>query len=147
MPTLLPDSCVIIPAVQGWHEHHDIARNELRRRLDDGEHMVLAAHSLLECYSVLTRLPGPLRMAPGAVLELIKTNFIDRGTVVGLSAEQYLELLTGVGAAGVVGGRTYDALIARCSDVSRVDELLTFNVRHFTGLTTHSTVMAPRPGP
>lgn len=105
--------------------------------------MTLAAHSLVECYSVLTRLPRPHRMAPGPVLELIRASFVDRGTVVALSSERYLELLSTVGAAGLPGGRVYDAVIAACAREAKADVLLTFNVRDFTGLVPGLDVCEP----
>ena len=85
-------------------------------------------------------------MEAATVLELINTNFVDKGTYVGQNAERYLELLSDVGSSGIVGGRVYDALIARWADMAHVDALLTFNIRDFQGLTTHATVVAPVPG-
>lgn len=141
--SFLPDSSVLIPAVQTWHQHQRRARAELRRRLDDGEQMLLAGHALVECYAVLTRLPPPLRLPPQRVLELIHASYIEKGTVVALDPERYLELLATAAASGIAGGRTYDALIAASARAANADVLLTFNVRDFAGLVPGLDVHAP----
>ena len=58
MARYLCDTSALVAAVSTWHERHDRTRTELQRRTDAGEELVLAAHSLVETYAVLTRLPG-----------------------------------------------------------------------------------------
>jgi predicted nucleic acid-binding protein len=108
--------------------------------------MLLAGHSLLECYSVLTRLPPPLRLAPRVVAELIQVSYLAKGAVISLPADRYVDLLSALAASGVAGGRTYDAVIAATARAAGADVLLTFNVRDFAGLAADIEVMAPARG-
>lgn len=64
MPRFLPDTNCMVAALCDWHVHHERAAGEIRRRLTDGEAMVIAAPTVIETYSVLTRLPPPHRLSP-----------------------------------------------------------------------------------
>jgi predicted nucleic acid-binding protein len=125
------DSNCMVAAVSPWHEHHDIAREEIDRRLDGGEVLVAPAPALVEAYAVLTRLPAPHRLSPADAWTLVNTNFIRKRRVVALQAGAYTSLLTRLATDGVAGGRSYDKVIAECARKARVTTLLTFNTRHF----------------
>jgi predicted nucleic acid-binding protein len=130
-PAFAIDTSCVIAAVCSWHEHHAAAAEEIERRLDRGEQMIVAAHVLLESYAVLTRLPPPHRLAPADARTLIRANFADGASVVTLNGPDHVGLLDGLVAAGIRGGRTYDALIAECAGRSGAGTLLTLNPRHF----------------
>ena len=76
MTRFVPDTNCMIAAVCTWHEHHDRAAEEIERRLERGETLFVAAHTLVEAYSVLTRLPPPYRLSPTDAFALIEANFI-----------------------------------------------------------------------
>jgi predicted nucleic acid-binding protein len=57
------DTNCLIAAVCDWHGQHRVAAAEIERRLDRGEQMAVAVHTLTEAYSVLTRFPAPHRLA------------------------------------------------------------------------------------
>jgi predicted nucleic acid-binding protein len=139
----MPDTCMLIPIMQEWHEHHARAVAELQRRLASGEQMFLSAHSLAECYSVVTRLPRPFRIPPRPAWEIMRGTFVNRGTLVGLAPRRYLELMDELAASGVGGGRVYDAIIAATARDANVGSVVTFNVRHFTGLVPGLGVAEP----
>lgn len=94
------DTSVVVAAFSSWHEQHDAAR----RALDTGPG--IASHSLIESYSVLTRLPAPFR-APG---DLVGRFLLDRFPDGGLHPGD--DVITTLMAADVVGGAAYDGLIA-----------------------------------
>ena len=133
MPRFLPDSSCIVAAVLSWLAHHDAAFGEIERRLEAGEGMVVAAHSLVESYAVLTRLPRPHRVSPSTAWTIIEDSFAS-AELVALDPATYLELLRESAAGGVAGGQVYDAIIAACARAARVDSLLTLNARHFQRL-------------
>jgi predicted nucleic acid-binding protein len=135
----------MVAAVCTWHERHVAARNEIERRLDRGERPAPAAHALAETYAVLTRLPAPHRLAPADAWALVKANFVDTTTAVALTGPAYVTLLTRLANAGTGGGRTYDAVIARCAELSRAQTLLTFNPRHFDPPPAGVVVLEPKP--
>src|SRR5262245_38215362 len=131
MPSFLPDTTCMISTVSSWHEHHERARREIEKRLGRGQGMVVAATALVECYSVLTRLPAPHRVSPVEAWQLLETNFGSRVKVIALSSPAYCALLGTAPDAGTSGGRIYDAVIAECARKAKVETLLTFNEAHF----------------
>jgi hypothetical protein len=68
-------------------------------------------------------------------LSILDANFVRSGKLMALDAASYRRLLRDAPKAGVAGGRTYDAVVARCAMAARVSALLTFNQHHFRGLT------------
>jgi len=128
------DTSCIIAAVCGWHGHHVVAAAEIERRLGAGERLETAAHSVVEAYAVLTRLPAPHRLSPSDALALLDANFLGRTRVVALDGDGYRALLRRAGKEGIVGGRTYDAVIAQCALEAKAATLLTFNAKHFADL-------------
>jgi predicted nucleic acid-binding protein len=133
----------MIAAVCGWHEHHMAAAAAIERRLDRGDRLVIAAHALVEAYAVLTRLPSPHRLAPVDAWALVKTNFVAHATLATLPGTAHVTLLDGLAAAGLGGGRSYDALIGASAAHAKVDELLTFNPRHFDRVHRSVAVVDP----
>jgi hypothetical protein len=71
--------------------------------------VVLAAHSALETYSVLTRLPGDARLAAADAARIIAEVF---GRPVPLPAERTVGLVDELAESGVAASAVYDALIA-----------------------------------
>lgn len=69
----------------------------------------LAGHAAFELYSVLTRLPAPVRLSPASATRLIGTSF---PATVALSPQASASLLGELAAAAVSGGSVYDALVA-----------------------------------
>lgn len=99
------DSGVVIAAFASWHESHDLAHRELVARPQ------IAAHSLVEAFSVLTRLPAPHRVPPALAAEFLATAFGDGPLT--LAGPELVGLVTRkLPAVGLSGGATYDALIA-----------------------------------
>jgi predicted nucleic acid-binding protein len=121
----------MIATICSWHEHHERAVREIEVRLKRKEQMSVAAHSLAESYSVLTRLPAPHRIAPAEAMTLLESNFIRSVKVVALPSSAYVSLLRAAPQTDVSGGRTYDAIIAACARRVRARTLLTFNEQHF----------------
>lgn len=71
--------------------------------------MVLAGHAAAETYSVLTRLPDEMQVAPQDAAFLISARF--QGTIV-LPPDQTLILPQTLADADVFGGAVYDGLVA-----------------------------------
>lgn len=98
------DSSVVIASFGAWHEHHELARSTLP------EHPRLPAHTALEAYSVLTRLPDPFRAEPKTAAEFLERTFTAPRLV--LSEDEHGELPGRLAGLGISGGAVYDALIA-----------------------------------
>ena len=72
-----------------------------------GKQLWLSGHAAMETYSVLTRLPGGMAVAPGDARRLLDEGFAGTLALAG-SATAYRELA----GLGVTGGAVYDGLVA-----------------------------------
>lgn len=93
----------MIAALSSWHEQHQqagAALNAVR---------ALPAQVLLECYSVLTRLPAGLAVSAASAERVLASRF--PGAPLSLPARQRTRLLATLAGAGVFGGAAYDGLV------------------------------------
>jgi len=98
------DTSVAIPLLVQTHRAHAAVVQWW-----DGREVALSGHALAETYSVLTRLPGDVRVAPADAARLLRERFGDPlllGPDTGARLPEVLSRL------GVSGGAVYDALVA-----------------------------------
>jgi len=93
----------------------------------------MAAQALFEAYAVATRLPPPHRLALTDAMTVLDRNWGDAETVAPSATESW-RALRELAATGISGGRIYDGCIAASARKGKCEEILTWNVRHFTGL-------------
>ena len=127
------DSSYLIPLLSDWPEHHSKTLRSYQRWNDRGAQIVLPVHAILECYSVLTRLPAPYRLPPDIARLTIQENF-GKSLVAGVKAAGVWERIESLAHLGLGGGRVYDALIAWCAADAGATVLLTWNLKHFTAI-------------
>jgi predicted nucleic acid-binding protein len=143
MPRYLCDTNCLVATISPWHEHHERTRSELERRADGGEELQLAAHSMVEAYAVLTRLPSRHRLRPSDALSLLETNW-GQTRLVHLTGREVWNALRRASTRGAVGGRTYDLLLAMAALKAKASTLLTWNVRHFEPFEDEIEVITPK---
>jgi predicted nucleic acid-binding protein len=98
------DTSVAVPLlVQTHRAHADIVRWWA------GREVALSGHALAETYSVLTRLPGDLRLAPADASRLLVERFAEPLLLDAVMASHLPQVLTEL---GIAGGAVYDALVA-----------------------------------
>jgi len=98
------DTSVAVPLLVATHAAHaDVVR------WWDGRDVALCGHALAETYSVLTRLPGDLRLAPADAARLLAGRFV---APLVLGAEASRQLADELSRLGIAGGAVYDALVA-----------------------------------
>jgi predicted nucleic acid-binding protein len=102
-PDYLVDTSIAVALVITDHPGHDVVFDALGAR-----RLGLAGHAAFETYSVLTRLPPPLRRTATAAIRLLEVNFPQSRF---LSAEAASEVLSLLAPAGIAGGSVYDALV------------------------------------
>jgi predicted nucleic acid-binding protein len=124
------DTSCLIPLVAEWHKHHDQTTRDYRARLGRGERPVIAIHALLECYSVLTRLPHPVRV-PASLAEQILAQYFADVEIAGVAPETAWLAIRSLAALDLGGGRIYDALIAATVRHAGASVFVTWNVKHF----------------
>lgn len=113
------------------HPAHGRALPWLQRVRAGTDSGVVAAHSIVELYAVLTRLPVQPRISPAIARQLIDRNVLDLCEIVALSTEDYRGVIAHLTANGIMGGATYDALIMYAAVKVEVDQILTLNEKDF----------------
>jgi len=128
------DSSYLIALLSDWHNQH-------RRTLRSYEHwrnreaqVILPVHTILECYSVLTRIPAPYRLPPDIAMQAIHENFSHTALVVGVKASGVWDRIESLSRRGFGGGQVYDALIAWSAADAGATVLLTWNLKHFAAI-------------
>ena len=123
------DSSVLVPVFYGDHVHHAASLEVFTRfsKMEAG----CGAHSLVEVYSTLTRMPGKHRISGDQAILFIG-NIWERLTVIGLTPDEYADMLQSSSERGIVGGTIYDALLAACAMKAGAKKLFTWNLRHYS---------------
>lgn len=103
-PRLALDTSVAVPLLVRTHRAHAAVVAWW-----DGREIALSGHAVAETYSVLTRLPGDVRLTPADAARLLNERF---GAPVLLSHKTARRLPDTLAALGVAGGTVYDALVA-----------------------------------
>lgn len=101
-PLLLDTSAAVALLVADHPAHREVLAAVGQRPLG------LAGHATFETYSVLTRLPGPLRRSAATVSRLISLNFPETRF---LPVQAHSRLLGQLADLGLAGGSVYDALV------------------------------------
>lgn len=104
MSHLALDTSAAIPLLLRNHEAHDAMLNRVA-----SHEVSLTGHSLVETYSVLTRLPGDARLAPEDAAQLLETNF---APPVLIAQKMVTRIPLVMAEEGIAGGAVYDALVA-----------------------------------
>ena len=125
------DTSYLVALLCGWHEFHERTRMDFEARRRAGARLVVPVHALLECFSVLTRLPAPYRLTPALARELMSHNFRGSVEVPFLSNEDCWELLAGLSTRGIGGGKIWDAVIAHSCRTAGATILLTWDASDF----------------
>lgn len=98
------DTSVVVAAFASWHEGHERAAEVVARGVR------LPAHCAIECYSVLTRLPPPHRVAGPVARDFLATRFAE--PFLTLDPADHRALLDHLVETVIAGGAAYDALVA-----------------------------------
>lgn len=123
------DTSVLVPALVDWHAEHKVSRAALL------ESEVVPAHTLVETFSVLTRMPAPHRVRAVEVAAVLGGLPL---TVKSFPDARLKPLLTDLAQVGIDGGAVYDALIA----ATATEHKLTLLTRDRRAVSTYDAVGA-----
>lgn len=98
------DTSVAVPLLVQTHRDHNAVV-----RWWSGRDIALTGHALAETYSVLTRLPGDLRLSPRDAAQLLAARF-SRPLL--MAAAKAAKLPATLARLGITGGAVYDAMVA-----------------------------------
>ncbi|MBY0287392.1 MAG: type II toxin-antitoxin system VapC family toxin [Mycobacteriaceae bacterium] len=101
------DTSVAVAALDPSHEAHPVCRRALVELRP-----ALAGHAVFETYSVLTRLPIPLRLSAGQAASVLAAAFPDDCW---LDVEGTRDLRGRLARLDIVGGSVYDALVGHAA--------------------------------
>ena len=120
MTPLALDTSVAVPLLVRTHRaHSDVVR------WWNGRPIALSGHALAETYSVLTRLPDDLRVAPTDAARLLRERF-EKPLLLGPDVAGHIPDV--LSQLGIAGGAVYDGLVALAARVHGA-ELATRDVR------------------
>lgn len=97
------DTSVAIPLVVSTHCAHNAVV-----KWWNGQPLALSGYALIETYSVLTRLPGDVRLTAADAATLLAERFADPLMLPTADAARLPELLAD---HGIAGGAAYDAIV------------------------------------
>jgi predicted nucleic acid-binding protein len=129
---ILFDTSLIIAALVESHPMHVRAFPWLKKAKAKDFELVVASHTIAETYAVLSTLPIKPRISPSVAWRLINENIASISKIVSLTPAEYCFTIKQISELGLVGGITYDALIAKVAQKSKVERMLTLNLEHFT---------------
>jgi predicted nucleic acid-binding protein len=127
------DTSVLVAAFVATHPRHSVCLKKLQQVKAGQTEGFIAAHTLAETYSVLTRLPVRPPISPKLAQQLIREN-LEGFEVISLSPSDYQVVIAQMVNLNLPGGAIYDALIAQAALRAKVEQLMTLNPDHFTRL-------------
>jgi predicted nucleic acid-binding protein len=136
------DSSVLVAAMQVRHPLHAVARRWLVEHLGSDE-LWVTHHTLLECYAVLTGLPGQARITGDEARRLIDGTVRRRMKLACFEPESVWAIVDVLAAGNVIGGRSYDAFAAEVLRQSGVEAIATFNPGDFMAVARDLLIIDP----
>jgi predicted nucleic acid-binding protein len=125
------DSSCLIALLSDWHAQHTRTLRSYEQWLAKGAQPVIPVHAILECFSVLTRIPAPHRSMPETAKLALERTFAQTAIIAGMGSEAVWGAIDTLSSLGLGGGRVYDAAIARCAAEAGATLLFTWNTKHF----------------
>ena len=140
--TLGVDTSVIIAAVHANHPVHLSSSRWLDAAFDTHD-VVVAHHSVLEAYAVLTRLPAQFRVGPDEAEIVLRETLQHNARLAPFGEDSMWNFMTGITALPAAGGAAYDAFIVRLLSEAGAEAIVTYNVDDFRRLSPHLRVTDP----
>jgi predicted nucleic acid-binding protein len=122
------DTSILVAASLMGHPHYATFLASLSGA--DKSNAACSTHTLAEVYSVLTRIPPPLRLTGDQALMVVEA-IRSKMTCVTLTSAEYASMLRSAAARGIVGGAIHDALHISCARKVRATRIYTLNLRDF----------------
>jgi predicted nucleic acid-binding protein len=125
------DTSVLIAAFISAHPKHENCLPWLQKVKKKEIVGIISVHSLIEIYSILTKLPLSPRINTPLALNLIKENILEDFELISYGKKDYIDLLDELSRGNIAGGASYDGLILNAAKKANVDKILTLNVNDF----------------
>ena len=136
------DSSVLVAGVHANHPRHAAAASWLIRNIPLHD-LLVAHHSILESFAVLTRLPGDLRLTGAEAKQLLEATIKTNMQIAGFHASSIWDCIDSLVNHSAVGGNSYDVIIAEILRRSGAEAIATFKIRHFSEFASHMFMIDP----
>jgi len=136
------DSCILVAGVHANHPLHAVAADWIIRNISLRK-LIVAHHSILEAYAVLTRLPGELRITGPEAKQLLESTIRPNMKIAKFDASTIWDCINSLVSQSAVGGLSYDAFIADILTNAGAEAIATFNTTHFIDIAPHLSVIDP----
>ncbi len=141
----LLDTSVLVSGLVEAHPRHATAFPWLQKIRHQGVQGLIAAHSIVETYAVLSTLPVSPRITPSAAWALIEHTILPFVQAVALSANETRLVVQRLSRQGIAGGAVYDALIAQAAVKAGAESIVTLNGSDFRRITRGLSVSIQEP--
>ncbi len=128
------DTNVLVAALKAEHFHHARSFAAIQRVRRGELTGCIAAQSLAELYSVLTRTPFTVPVYPDEAMDMIEQSILPCFEIVDVNAQSYVAAIAACAGAGWKGGRVHDAVHIQAATQAKCDLIYTFDVAHFEAL-------------
>lgn len=128
---VLFDTNVVVAAFINSHPAHSRSLPWLQKAVKKQIEGLISVHSLIEIYSVITRLPLSPKIGTDLALKLIKENILNSFKLITYNSGDYIDLLVSLEKNNISCGASYDGLILRAAEKSKADKIITLNVDDF----------------
>jgi toxin FitB len=129
------DTSILVSGIIEMHESPGPAAEIMDAIASGRIHKPMTAwHCVLEFYSVVTRLPGGLRLDPTVAGQLVSEEILARFEIHDIPSAARRSFVDGVVHERIAGGRVYDAHIAEAARLAGAELVVTENRRHFIPL-------------
>lgn len=136
------DTSVLVAAVHANHPNHKPASSWLDAAFTAHE-VVIAHHSVLEAFAVLTRLPVKYRLSPSEAEMVLTETLRDNVSIASFGSGSTWKVLGWLTTVPVSGGASYDAFIIWLLQSADVEQIVTYNVHDFRRLAHGVRVSEP----
>jgi len=126
------DTSVLVAAFVSAHPRHANCLPWLQKVKKKEIEGIISVHTLVELYSILTKLPLSPKISPGLAQKLINENILEDFELASYNKKDYINLLNDLSCGNISGGASYDGLILNAAKRVNVDKILTLNINDFT---------------
>ena len=137
---ILLDTSLLIAAFIESHPKHKEAFKVLANAKKKKFKLFVAAHTILEIYSVLTSAPFKPPITTEIAEKLIENNIKHLAKIISLTDKDYLNIVKKMSDSNFKGGIVYDGIIVECALNEKVDEIITLNPKDFLRLVENNPI-------
>ena len=139
------DTSVLITTFAEAHPNHKECFSILEKITDKKIEVLISSHTLLEFYSVFSKLPLKTRISPLEIKEVIERNIYPNFKIIYLEEKEHKEIISQITQLGLSGGIIYDLFHYMSARKAKANSILTYNSADFEKINFEKIpVMLPR---